>query len=168
MNDGARTELYDLLKRFLDEPAAAQAAADIEAGERLLETYATPTPDSGLLRLLKAEMAVVVRRKRRRVRIVRASLASAAAVIAVAMAALLGPGTGAPPATTYAGILPHAIWESDNVAADDLDLAYYSSEVRLIEAEMEDLEAGEGEISGRVLDDLEREWMQIETEFWKG
>ena len=69
------------------------------------------------------------------------SLAAAAAVIVLSLIGLLGPGSASRPHLSYAAIIPTAIWESDDLTADDLDLAYFSSEIRQIEAQMQALDA---------------------------
>ena len=71
--------------------------------------------------------------------------------------------------TFQASILPAAIWDSIDVAADDLDLARFTAEVRQIETQLQALEAGEDEAAGSgAVEELERELIQIETEFRKG
>ncbi|OHB64333.1 MAG: hypothetical protein A2Y76_01970 [Planctomycetes bacterium RBG_13_60_9] len=69
---------------------------------------------------------------------------------------------------SYAAIMPAAIWESDNLAVDDLDIVYFTAEIRHIETQMQALESDEGEVGGGGPDELESELMAIETEFWKG
>jgi hypothetical protein len=98
-------------------------------------------------------------------------LAAAAAVIIVTIIALLGYGPAAPdsPNATYASIIPAAVWESDDVVADDVELVYFNSEIRRIEAEMRTLESGDVDVAPTgSIEDIEMELMQIETEFWKG
>jgi hypothetical protein len=152
------------------DPAAAQAAAEeIRAGERLLNAWLAPAPADRTLASIKVQMAAVALRRRWRVRVFRGSLAAAAAVV---MALLIGLPTGGPaqrPGMNFAAIIPAAIWESDDLAADDLQLVYFTSEIRRIEAQMQALEAEETDTgSGGSPDDLERELFAIETEFWKG
>jgi len=168
MNDRSREELSELLRRFVEDSAVAEAEMEIEAGGRLLEMHPAPAPDCRLLGRIKIEMVAAARRRHRRIRVLRGSLAAAAAVVVVAVASLLGPGPSGTPARTYAGMIPHAVWESDNLAAEDLDLVYFNAEIRRIEAQMQGLEAEEGETDSHAVEDLERELMQIETEFWKG
>jgi hypothetical protein len=73
------------------------------------------------------------------------------------------------PGVSFASIIPAAVWESHDIAAEDLDLVYFTSEIRQIEAQMQAIEAGETEIRGsNALDELEMELIAIETEFWKG
>ena len=99
----------------------------------------------------------------------RGALAAAAAVIVIAMIGLLGPDSTSRTPMVHAAIIPAAIWESDNIEAEDLDLAYFTSEIRRIEAQMQALEAGDSESHGSgTLQELEMELMNVEIEFWKG
>jgi hypothetical protein len=48
-------------------------------------------------------------------------------------------------------------------------LAYFSSEIGQIEAQMQALDAGESEIgAGTLVDEFENELMAIQADFWKG
>jgi hypothetical protein len=114
-------------------------------------------------------MAVAAHRRHRIVRLVHGSLAAAAAVIVLALIGLLGPGSANRPHLSYAAIIPASIWDSDDITADDLDLAYFSSEIGQIEAQMQALDAGESEIgAGTLVDEFENELMAIQADFWKG
>ncbi len=168
MTDQAHENLTELLRRFMDEPAARTAHEDIQAGERLLEAYPAPTPDTRLIASIKTQMAAAALRRHRIVRLVHGSLAAAAAVIVLALIGLLGPGPASRPHMSYAAIIPAAIWESDDITADDLDLAYFSSEIGQIETQMQALEAGESEIDTGAPDEFENELMTLQTDFWKG
>ena len=168
MNERTREELSELLRRFRDEQTAAEIELDIEAGEQLLKEHPAPTPNVELLRRLEREMALAARRRQRRIRIVRSSVAAAAAAVALGVANLFGPGPGRSTGATYAGMIPHAVWESEDLAGEDLDLAYFDAEIRRVESQIRGLEDGEAEIGSRAVEDLERELMQIEAEFWKG
>ncbi len=169
MNDQARENLVEWLKRFMDASAAETTYQDIQAGERLLVTYSAPEPDARTIAAIKASMVLAAARRRRQVRILGGSLVAAAAVVVIAMIGVLGPGSTSHTPMVQAAIIPAAIWESDNMAADDLDLAYFAAEIRGIEAQMQALEASDSEIHGSgALRELEMELMHIETEFWKG
>ncbi len=165
MREQTHENLMELLQRFMDEPAARAAHEDIQAGERFLDAYPAPTPDAQLLATIKAQMAVAAPRRHRIVRLVHGSLAAAAAVIVLALIGLLGPGSANRPPIA---IIPAAIWDSDDIVADDLDLAYFSSEIGQIEAQVQALDAGENEGGSGALDEFEDELMAIQTDFWKG
>ncbi len=169
MNDQARENLVEWLKQVMDAESAQAANEEIRAGERLLATYSAPNPDARTLTVIKARMVLAAARRRRKILILRGSLAAAAAVVVIAMIGLLGPGSTSRAPTVHAAIIPTAIWESDNIEADDLDLVYFTSEIRRIEAQMQALEAGESESRGSgALQKLEMELMNVEIEFWKG
>jgi len=168
MRDQAHENLIELLQRFMDEPTAQAAHKDIQAGERFLEAYPARTPDARLIATIKTQMAAAALRRHRIVRLVHGSLAAAAAVIVLALIGLPGPGSAKRPHMSYAAIIPAAIWESDDLTADDLDLAYFSSEIGQIETQMQALDAGESEGASGALDEFEDELMEIQTDFWKG
>jgi len=169
MRDQAHENLIELLQRFMDEPTAQAADEDIQAGERFLDAYPALTPDARLIATIKTQMAVTAHRRHRIVRLVHGSLAAAAAVIVLALIGLLGPGSANRPHLSYAAIIPASIWDSDDITADDLDLAYFSSEIGQIEAQMQALDAGESEIgAGTLVDEFENELMAIQADFWKG
>jgi hypothetical protein len=168
MEDQTGENLSNLLRKFLDPAEAEAAREDIRAGERLLRAYPAPAPDRRTILRIKAEIAAAVRRRRLVHRIFRRSLA-AAAVIAFAAIGLLDHGPASRTSVYQAAIIPASLWESDNIADDDLDLVYFTSQVRHIEAQLGALEAGEDEPpAGRAVEELETELIQIETEFWKG
>lgn len=169
MRDRAHENLIDLLQRFMDEPAARTAHEDIQAGERWLDAQPAPAPDARLLAALKVQMAVSVLRRHRTRRLVHASLAAAAAVIVLSLIGLFGPRSTSRSPMSYAAILPAAIWESDDLTADDLDLVYFASEIQQIEAQVQALDAEDSDTGvGGSPEEFETELMAIQTEFWKG
>jgi hypothetical protein len=59
-----------------------------------------------------------------------------------------------------------AIWESDDIAADDVDLARLIAEIDEIESEIMGLQPGEGGDEGAG--QIEMELIEIDSDFWKG
>lgn len=168
MEDQTRENLNQLLRQFLDPAQAKAAAEDIQTGERLLDACPASTPDPQTIARIKGEIAATLARRRRIRLVLRRSLA-AAAVIAFALLGLLDRSPTRDNSVFQAAILPAAIWDSMDVAADDMDLARFTAEVRQIEAQWQALEAGEDEAAGSgTVEDLDRELMQIESEFRKG
>jgi hypothetical protein len=169
MRDQAHENLIELLRRFMDEPTARAAHADIQAGERYLDAYPAPRPEARLVATMKTQMAVAALRRRRIARLVHGSLAAAAAVIVLALIGLPGHGPANRPRMSYATIIPPAIWDSDDITTTDLDLAYFSSQIRQIEAQMRALETGDAEtIDNDTSDEIEMELLALQAEFWKG
>lgn len=169
MRDPARENLTGLLRQFMDESTARAAQEDIKTGERIMEGYPAPAPTARTLSTIRALTAAAALRRRRRIRIFRSAMAAAAAVVMTVLISLYGRNPTGRPGVSFASIIPAAVWDSDDPAADDLDLVYFTSEIRQIEAQMQDLESGDTEIRGKkTLDELELELMAMETEFWKG
>jgi len=169
MRDHAREDLTELLARFMEDSEARIVQADIEAGDRILETYPAPGPTPATLSAIKALTVAAAVRRRPRVRVFRAAVAAAAAVVLTVLIGQYDRNPTSRPGVSFASILPTAIWESHDLAADDLDLVYFTSEIHQIEAQMNAIEAGETEIRGSsAIDELEMELIAIETEFWKG
>jgi hypothetical protein len=165
MEEQTRENLNHLLRQFLDPDQAEAAGRDIRAGERLVDAHPAPLPSPDLVARIKGEIGATLARRHRIVLAFRRSLA-AAAVIAFALIGLLNRGpTG--PTVFQANILPAAIWDSDDVAAADPDLVYFTGEVHHIEAQFQALEAGE-DAGNAPVDELETELKQIETELRKG
>jgi hypothetical protein len=168
MTDPTRENLIELLRRFMDEPTARAAQEDIRAGERFLEAEPAPTPEARLLATIKTQMAVAAVRRHRIVRLARGALAAAAAVIVLALIGLPGPRSATGPRMSYAALIPPALWDSRDITADDLDLAYFASEIGQIEAQVQALDEGESESGSGALDEFENALMTIQTDFWKG
>jgi hypothetical protein len=169
MNNSAHDNLTELLNRFMDESAARGVQEDIEAADRILEAHPAPLPAPGTVATIKALTIAAAVHRRRRIRVFRGAVAAAAAVILTVLIGQYGRAPVPGPSVNLASIFPAAVWESHDLGGDDLDLVYFTSEVRQIEAQMRALEAGEtGGRPGRTVEEIEMELMRIETEFWKG
>ena len=169
MKDHARENLTELLRRFMDEPAVRAVREDVEAADRILDAHPAPVPSPETLAAIKTRMVATALRRRRRTRIFRSAVAAAAAILVTVLVEHHGRVPAGSSGISLASIIPTAVWESHDIANDDLDLVYFTSEIRQIEAQMQALEAGETEIRGNnAVDDLETELIAIETEFWKG
>ena len=70
---------------------------------------------------------------------------------------------------SYASIIPAAVWEGDDIAVDDTDLAKYTVEIEQIENELTALQSDEEDLdSDSTITEMEMELMEINSEFWKG
>ncbi|MBP7053284.1 MAG: hypothetical protein KBE65_19930 [Phycisphaerae bacterium] len=169
MRHHAREDLTELLRQFMEESRAQDAKDDIESGERLLEAHSAPLPSPETLSVIKSRMVATAHRKSVRVRIFRTAAVAAAVIVAV----LIGRFDRSPadrPGVSFASMIPAAVWESHDIAADDPDLAYFTSQIRQIETQLHDIETGGSETrdNGKILDDIEVQLIAIDTEFWKG
>ena len=130
-----------MFERFLDSEQAEDAIDDIRRGEEILRQWPAPAPSNELLSRIKSEMAGrLIRSGRRHIRWFAsraAGIAAAFVIIASVWTGLHRPG--GPGVANAASLIPTAIWESNDIAADDLRLATFTAELECIENEMKAL-----------------------------
>jgi len=171
----ARNEenLKKLFEKFLDSNQAEEAAEDVRKGEQILREHPSPEPDDELVADIKAEIAEVLLRRKadtfKRIAYRAAAVAAMFILVAVISVKLFEKGGGKSHKVQYASIIPTAIWESDDIASDDTDLAILADEIEEIEGEALTVELGENGANGSsAIAELEMELMEINSNFWKG
>jgi hypothetical protein len=170
--DGHEPEdLRELLGRFFDAEQVASYVEDFQKTEQILREHPAPEPDEMLIANIKAEIAM--RLPARRAEIFRHRVWELAGIAAaIAVLALVGVRLSHDPGHQtgyYALLIPTAIWESTNIAADDTDLALFTTEIEQIRDEMLGLESGRDAGNGEgSIADLEMELIEISSDFWKG
>lgn len=172
MNDRNDENLKELFESFLSPEQANEALKDVAQGERILREYPAPEPDKELIADIQSKAAARLLPGRASVFRVVAGRAIAVAAVIIILAAvsvrLFEIGGGQSGSAAYASIMPTALWESDNIAADDTDLAVLNVEVEQIENELRTLLLGENGANGeRDVMKLEIEFIEIEVHFWK-
>jgi hypothetical protein len=168
MIDRSRDDLRELLERFLDPSEAGSAEREIRAGERLLETSAAPQVAPETLAAIKRQIAAQLGAPYEPSHPFYRYVGAAAAVILVALIGFFGRSAPERPAVRYASLIPAAIWDSDDIVSDDMELAYLRSELRRVEAQMHALDAYDGDVTASgALDEVELELIRIDREFWK-
>ena len=165
--------LKDLFEKFLNSEQTEQAVKDVRNGEQILREHPAPEPDNALVADIKAKISVSLRhRKTITFKHIAYRMATVAAVIIVLMAVsvkLFEKSSSEPKKLITASIIPSTIWESDDIAADDADLAILTAEIEEIESEVLAVQLSENGNNGSVyLDELETELMEIDSDFWKG
>ncbi len=161
-------ELRSLLERFQDPSRADGAEREMRAAERFLDAYPAPQVAPETLDAIKQRITIQLGGSRGLSRPLYRYVGAVAAAIALALIGFFGRPVREPSSVNYASLIPAAIWESDDIASDDMELAYFRSELRQIETQMEALEAGDGDLVATAsLDDVEMELIRIDTEFWK-
>jgi len=172
MNGGDDENPKELFERFFNTEQAERAIEDVEKAEQILFEYPAPEPDKELIADIKS--VITARLLRRQKSIFRNTVyrvtAIAAAVIIVASVSLnLFERTEGPGQLEYAAIIPRAIWESNDIAADDVDLAILTAEIEQIEEEVLALQfAGNAADTDEAIMELEMELIEIDSDFWKG
>ncbi|MBN1360687.1 MAG: hypothetical protein JW993_08850 [Sedimentisphaerales bacterium] len=168
MEDRNREDWEKLFGRFVGTEQSEAAAEDIRRGQTLLELYPAPQPDARLVASIKRRIAGRLAHRHRFAHLAYRIAPAAAAVIVIALLGRFRHGPAGSTQISYASLIPTAIWESDDINADDVELAYFAAEIEQIEAQMRALEAGDADSNGaNALDEVEVELLRIDTEFWK-
>ena len=172
MNEGKDQDLKELFERFLGAEQANEAIRDIAEGGQILLQYPAPEPDKELIADIKSKAAARLLRRRVGVftKVARRAVAVAAAIIILGAVSvrLFEIGGDQSGGVAYASMIPKAVWESDDIAADDTELAVFTAEVKQIEAEVLTLQLGEDGRNGeRVVVELEIKFAEIQSDFWK-
>ena len=174
MNNQNQENLKELFEKFLDTKQAQKYVEDVQKAEEILREHSAPEPDDMLIANIKAEIAMSLPVRRTYVfkHIAYKALSIAAAVIFITAIGLglFDNGAHDPGPVQYASIIPAAIWESDDIAADDGDLVIFTIEIEQIEDELLALRLGKDDGNGdSTITELEMELIEINnSDFWKG
>ncbi len=171
MSDQNRENLRELVEKFFDAGQTESCLEDFQKAEQILREHPAPRPDDMLISNIKAEIAM--RLPARRAEISRHRVWETAGIAAaIAIMAFFGARLSqrlAHQHSLYASVLPAALWESNNLTADDADLAVFTVEIEQIRSEIVALELGEGTADpDNAVDELEMELVEISSDFWKG
>ena len=166
--------MKELFEKFLDAEQAEKYVEDVQKAEQILREHPAPEPDDMLIANIKAEIAMRLPARRTYVfkRIAYKAVSVAAAVIFLTAIGLrlFEKDSSEPRPVQYASIIPTAIWESDDIAADDANLVIFTAEIEQIEDEVLTLQLGDYDGNGdRSVSELEMELIEINnSDFWKG
>jgi hypothetical protein len=174
MKNNKKENLKELFEKFLDSHRAQQAAEDIDRAEQILAKYPAPAPAAQLLQDIKAQVAIKAEAHRKTIafrRIAyRIAVAAAAIVIMTSIGIkLLEKETPAPKALALDMAIPVTTWDSNNLAEDDDHSATLVAEIEQIERDLLALQLDENGSNGLpVVEVLEMELNEIDSDFWKG
>jgi len=168
-----KENLEDLFSRFLSAQEARQSAEDVRKGEDLLRQCPAPEPDRRVVADIKAQVAQALQRPKtnnlKRVVYKAAAVAAAVVILATISVKLSQKSNGVRNRRFAASIIPQAIWESNDIALDDPDLAALTAQLEQIEEEVLAVQLnGNGGNGPADLEELEIELIEIDSDFWKG
>jgi len=174
MDDRNQENLRELFEKFFDAEQAESCVEDVRKGEQILREHPAPEPDDVLIADIKAQIALRLQARRaHRIKLVLYEVAgAAAAIIIIATVSLqLFPQKEVrkPGEIAHASLIPTSIWESDDITADDQDLATFTTQIEQIEDEVQTLQSGQ-QVSNTdsTIEELEMELVEINSDFWKG
>jgi len=162
--------LKRLFEGIGDAERAHEYAEDIGWGEEIFREHPAPEVDEEVTARIKAEVAGMLTSKST-VDFMRMVYRVAAVLVIVGVLSIglfLRKRDDSPLGPVRAGV-PVVIWDSEDIAADDVDLATLAAEIEQIEGELLAIESGESMgTSFGELEELEAELLDIDSDFWKG
>ena len=172
MNDRNEENLRELFERFVSTEEAESGVEDFNEAERILQENPAPEPDNELVAAIKSELAETLRLRKehafRRIAYKLAPVAAVFVVLAVVGVRMLREGNG-PLEIVQGPWISARLWDSENIAADDFDLAVLTAEVDELEVEVLTLELGENGGNGRsAVSELEMDLVAIDNDIWEG
>jgi len=177
MNRRKEENVKKLFEKFMEAEQAEKAVEDIRKGEQILRENPAPQPSDELIAGIKFEIAKGLLLRQTdvsgfRKTAYKIAAVAAAVMILAAISIKFFAKVDKPYKAVkfeYVSIIPTSIWESDDIATDDTDLAILNAEVEQIEGEMLALQSDEnGGNSQRAVTELEMELIEIDSNFWKG
>jgi len=172
MNGRNDENLKELFEKFYNSEQTYKAVEDVQKAEQIFREYPAPEPDKELIAGIKTAIAAGLLSRQRgifRTIAYRAAIIAASVLILAAISINLLDKRGRSEKLVYASIIPRAIWESDNIAIDDADLAVLTGEIEQIEDEVLALQLGESDSNGdSAATELEMELIDADSYFWKG
>ena len=175
MDNRDRENLTELFEEFFDAEQAQEYIEDVRRGEQILREHPAPRPDDMLIANIKAEIAMRLPARRAhpfRQMAYRAAAVAAALVILTAISVRLIENGHQPQESkrlVQASLIPPAIWDGDDIATDDINLATFTAEIEEIENEVTTLQSGRRGSNGEgTIVELEIELIEISSDFWKG
>ena len=165
--------LRELFEKFFDAEQAESCVEDIQKAEQIFREHPAPEPDDMLIANIKAEIAMRLQaaRAHRFRRIIYEVVGAVAAILTVAAVSLQLFEKDTPQNRDFnqASLIPTELWISNDIAADDEDLAVYTAQIEQIEDEVMALQSGEDTGNGdSTIVELEMELIEINSDFWKG
>ena len=169
-------DIKELLERFFDAGQALRTAEDIRKAEQILHEYPAPLPSEKLLADVKAKIADALLHRKIHIFHRTAYRITAVAAVFIILASvgiavkLFEKSAISPDGIAAASIIPRAVWDSDDATSGDAGLAVLTAEVEQAEGDLRAVQLGENgsRINGDILDDMEVELMELNSNFWKG
>ena len=172
MNDRNEENLRELFERFVSTEEAESGIEDFVKAERILHENPAPEPSQELVASIKSEIAEAIRLRKehtfRRFAYKLAPVAAVLMILAVVGIRMLETGSG-PEELVRGPWISARLWDSENIAADDFDLAVLTAEIDEVEGELLTLELGENGGNGRsAVSELEMDLVAIDNDIWEG
>lgn len=172
MNDRNEENLRELLEGFISSKEAENCIEDFAEVKRILDENPAPQPTEELVAAINYKIAEALRlRQEHTFRRLAYRLAPVAAVfiILASVSIRLYVSNSRPEKPGYVRLISSAVWDSENIAADDRNLVVLTTELDELEFEFATLESEEnGGNGGSAITELEIDFAEINTDIWEG
>ncbi|MBW8040769.1 MAG: hypothetical protein FVQ85_12295 [Planctomycetes bacterium] len=172
MNDRNEENLRELFERFISSKEVESRIEDFAKVKRILDENPALEPAPELIAAIKSEIAETIRRRKEHTfRRIAYKMAPVAAVfiILASVSIKLYVRDSRPVKPVYVRMIPLEVWDSENITADDMDLAVLTAELDGLEVELTTLESGEDRGNGRsAVSELEMDFVAISNDIWEG
>ena len=161
--------LKELLSKFYKEAEAQKVEEDILRGEQVLSENPAPKPEAAVISSIKLRVSnELAKRHRRGVAVyIRVGLAAAAAAVLIGFGLFViesqeekQPGGS--------GVVSEPAWEAEDFTVDDPQFSILAADVEAVAKEVLALRLGESGSDATSVDEVETEWLEIDSDFWKG
>ena len=172
MNARNEENLKALFERFVGTEEAQSNIEDFIKAEQILNENPAPEPNEKLIAAINSKIAEAIQLRKehtfRRFAYKLAPVAAVFVVLAVVSVRMLKEGSG-PIELVRGPMITRDVWNSENVTADDRNLAVLTAELDELEVEVMTLELGESSGNGRsAVTELEMEFAEINTDIREG
>ena len=170
MDTRNKENLERLVEEFGDGDGAPEYAQDDGWAKQVFREHPVPELDEEVRARIKGEVTGVLASKGavdiRRILFRVAAMLMILSVLSIGL--FMGSRDDSRPGPIPT-VMPVVIWDSEDIAADDADLATLAAEIEQIEGELLAIESGESMgTSFDELEELEAELLDIDSDFWKG
>lgn len=171
MSNETKENLEELIDQFFTQQQAKGVLKDIETSEAILRENAAPAPADELIEEVKFSIAEKLKKQKEHSLgrlIYRATAVAAAIIIGVSLSVMFF-AKDAVDKDIAVAMIPAMIWESENLAETDAELATFTAEIEEVESDLVTLQLNETNGNGyNSALELEMEFIEIEGDFWKG
>ena len=171
MSNETKENLKELIDQFFTPQQADGVFRDIETGEAILCENAAPAPSDELVAEIKFKLTEKLKKRKEHSfggLIYRVAAVAAIIVIGVSLSARFFAKDAVDEGSAVA-MISTTMWDNDNLAETDAELATFTAEIEEVESDLVALQLNETTGNGyNGALELEMEFIEIESNFWKG
>ncbi len=161
--------LKELLSKFYNQAEAQKVEEELLRGEQIVSGNPAPKPGAAVISNVKLRVSnELAKRLRRGVGLyIRVGLTAAAAAVLIGFGLFLVESRQARQ-LGGSGVASEPAWEIEDFTVDDPQLSILAADVQALADDVLTLRLGESSAEAADIDEIETEWLEIDSDFWKG